>query len=43
MAEPAKPLQSRNGAGARPAAIVIALFLSVVLILLFDLVSHAHW
>jgi hypothetical protein len=43
MAEPAKPIGSRNGAGARPGAIVAALFLSLVLLLLFGLVSHAHF
>jgi hypothetical protein len=42
MAERAKPMGSRN-AGARPGAIIGALFLSLVLLLLFGLVSHAHW
>jgi len=42
MAERAKPLGSRN-AGAKPGAIVGAVFLSLVLLLLFGLVSHAHW
>jgi hypothetical protein len=38
MAERAKPMGSRN-AGARPGAIIGALFLSLVLLLLFGLVS----
>jgi hypothetical protein len=43
MADRAKPLGSRSGAGAKPSAIVGALFLSLVLLLLFGLVSHAHF
>jgi hypothetical protein len=39
----AKPLGSRSGAGFRPGAIVGAVFLSLVLLLLFDLISHAHF
>ncbi|WP_419758014.1 hypothetical protein [Acidisoma sp.] len=43
MADRARPFGARSGAGARPGAIVIALFISLVLLLLFGLVSHAHW
>jgi hypothetical protein len=43
MAERAKPLGARNGSGTRVGPIAIALFLSLVLLGLFDLVSHAHW
>ncbi len=43
MADRAKPLGSRNGAGFKPGAIVGAVFLSLVLVLLFGLVSHAHF
>jgi hypothetical protein len=43
MAERAKPMGSRSGAGARPGAIVGAVFVSLILLLLFGLVSHAHW
>jgi hypothetical protein len=39
----AKPLGSRGGAGFRPSAIVGAVFLSLILLLLFDLVSHTHF
>lgn len=43
MADRAKPLGSRGGSGFRPGAIVGAVFLTLVLLLLFDLVSHAHF
>ncbi len=43
MADQAKPLGSRNGAGFRPSGIVSAAFLSLVLILLYGLLSHAHF
>jgi hypothetical protein len=43
MADRAKPLGSRNGAGFKPGAILGAVFLSLVLVLLFGLVSHAHF
>ena len=42
MADRAKPFGSRNGSGVRPASIVIALSISLVLLALFDLVSHTH-
>jgi Flp pilus assembly protein TadG len=43
MADRVKPLGSRSGAGARPGAIAFALLLSLILLLLFGLISHAHW
>ena len=43
MVDRAKPLGSRNGAGFRPGPIVGAVFLSLVLLLLFGLISHAHF
>jgi hypothetical protein len=43
MADRVKPLGLRSGGGARPRAILVALFLTFVLLLLFRLVSHAHW
>ena len=42
MADQAKPLGSRNGSGVKPSSILIALSISLVLLALFDLVSHAH-
>lgn len=42
MAEQAKLVASRNGAGFRPTAMVIAIVVSVALLGLFDLLSHAH-
>jgi hypothetical protein len=43
MADRARPLGLRSGGGARPGAIVGAVFLSLVLLLVFGLVSHAHF
>ena len=43
MAERAKPLGARQGAGFRPAAMLVAVSLTLLLLLLFDLVSHAHF
>lgn len=43
MAEQAKLVPSRNGAGFRPTAAAVAIGLSVVLLVLFDLLSHAHF
>ena len=43
MADRAKPFGARSGTGARPGAIMIALFISLALLLLFGLLSHAHW
>lgn len=42
MAGQIKSMTSRNGAGFRPGAMVVALVLSLVLLGLFDLISHAH-
>jgi hypothetical protein len=43
MADRAKPVGSRSGTGFRPGAIVGAVLLSLILLLLFGLVSHAHF
>ena len=43
MVDRAKPLGLKSGAGAKPSAIFSALFLSLVLLLLFALISHAHF
>ncbi|GAB0116212.1 hypothetical protein [Acidisoma sp. 7E03] len=44
MAEQAKPVTSRNGeAGFRPGGLAIALGVSLALLLLFDLLTRAHF
>ncbi|HTH99456.1 MAG TPA: hypothetical protein VL752_00810 [Acidisoma sp.] len=43
MAEQAKLVPSRNGAGFRPTAMVVAVAVTVALLALFDLLSHAHF
>lgn len=42
MAQPAKPIATRNAAGFRPGAALIAAGLSIVLLLLFWLLTAAH-
>jgi hypothetical protein len=42
MADRAKPMGSKGSAGFRPGAIIGAVLVSLVLLLLFGLVSHAH-
>ncbi|GAB0113993.1 hypothetical protein [Acidisoma sp. C75] len=43
MAEPVKTLSPRNGAGFRPGAAFVAAMLSLVLLLLFWLITTAHF
>jgi hypothetical protein len=43
MVDRAKPVGARSGAGFRPGAAVGAVFFMLLLLLLFDLVSHAHF
>ena len=38
----ANPLGSRSGMGLKPSSIMIALSISLVLLALFDLLSHTH-
>ncbi len=35
--------RAKGGAGFKPGAVVGAVFLSLLLLLLFGVVSHAHW
>jgi hypothetical protein len=42
-ADRVKPPAARSGAGFKPGAILGAVFLSLVLLLLFHLVSHTHF
>jgi hypothetical protein len=42
-ADGVKPTSARNGAGFKPGAIIGAVFLSLALLALFDLVSHMHF
>jgi hypothetical protein len=43
MAEQAKLVPSRNGGGFRPTAAVVAIAVTVALLALFDLLSHASF
>ncbi len=43
MVDPTKPMGTRQNTGFKPSAIISAVLLSLVLLLLFDLISHAHF
>jgi hypothetical protein len=43
MADQAKPMSTKSGAGFRPGAILGAVCLSLLLLLAFHLISHAHF